>query len=66
MWMFWRNSGLEGGQFRPMLGRAEEEYYIVARVALHKSYFEWRKIPNIEFDGEMPEDNGGPCREFFR
>lgn len=37
-----------------------------ACIALHKSYFEWRKIPDIEFVGELAEDYGGPRREFFR
>lgn len=34
--------------------------------ALERSYFEWHKVPNIEFISEMAEDHGGPRREFFR
>lgn len=37
-----------------------------ACVALDKSYFDWHKMPNVEFVGEMADDYGGPRREFFR
>ncbi|MGL5119701.1 MAG: hypothetical protein ACRC7H_10985 [Plesiomonas shigelloides] len=37
-----------------------------ACVALEKSHFDWHKMPNVEFVGEMADDYGGPRREFFR
>ncbi|XP_066515047.1 uncharacterized protein [Hoplias malabaricus] len=37
-----------------------------ACTALSRSYFNWHKVPNVEFVGEMAEDYGGPRREFFR
>ncbi|KAJ8369885.1 hypothetical protein SKAU_G00099130 [Synaphobranchus kaupii] len=37
-----------------------------AITALGKTYFDWHKLPEVEFVGEMAADHGGPSREFFR